>query len=361
MLKNNRWTLGERHHVIPPLPEGMRGIWGCSLQRTAFDPSIGQEVHAVYTEEPDHAVEYADISPFNMLVHKGLVRTPYGIVAYLIWQMAIGTPQQVAVEQYINPHNMDALRLVSDAANQTHFKLLVVNNRTSEVTSFIDFENTFRFDELASAMVLAIGHEQEGGFGAAMRHVMDTMTVDQLMMLSAQDKSSFTPEDEPPASDSLIGEPLVKVVSRDEVEGRVPATSLKALVDCLSPPDRARELGGKLDIAFHGYDNDRRKLFEIPEVRDFVNKLDDQFPFWLFFLTKGGLGLQCIMLCMMPPYLTEAARLTVHPQRLNDLCSKRWFPAMNHMCEIVGFSEEKIEALSEEAADYFVNDPSSGR
>ena len=130
---------------------------------------------------------------------------------------------------------------------------------------------------------------------------------------------------------------------------------------CLSPPARARQLCGKLDIAFNGYNNDRRELLEIPEIRNFVSKLDDQFPFWLFFLTKGGLGLQCIMLCMMPPFLTEAARRTVHPQRLNDLLNTRWFPAMNHMCEIVGFSEEKVEALSEETAEYFVNGPSTYR
>jgi hypothetical protein len=34
---------------------------------------------------------------------------------------------------------------------------------------------------------------------------------------------------------------------------------------------------------------------------------------------------------------------------------------MNHMCEMVGFSEEKIEALTEEAVDYFVNGPSTHR
>jgi hypothetical protein len=361
MLKRNRWTLGERHHVIPPLPEGMRGRWACSLQRTTFDPSIGQEVHAVYTEEPDHAEEYANISSLNLLVFHGVVHTPYGAVAYVIWQIAVGTPQQVAIEQYLNPHNMGALRLVSDASNQTHFKLLVANNQTSEVTAFIDFENVFRFDQLVSAMVVSIGHEPEGDFGAAMSHVMDTMTVDQLIVLSAQDKSCAISEDDPAMLEPLIGEPFVIVISRDEVEGRVPPTSPQALMTCLSPPERARQLCGNLDIAFHGYDNDRRELFEIPEVRDFVSELDSQFPFWLYFLTRGGSGLQCIMLCLMPPYLTEAAQQTVHLRRLTDLLSTRWFPAMNHICEVVGFSEEKIESLSEGVVDYFFDGPSSRR
>ncbi len=156
-------------------------------------------------------------------------------------------------------------------------------------------------------------------------------------------------------------DPIVILVSRDEVEGRVATTCVDALKSCLSSPERARSLCERVDIAFHGYDNDPRELFEIVEIRNFVSFLDDNFPFWLFFLTKAGSGLQCITLCMMPPFLTEEARRTVHAERLNDLLTKRWFPAMNHVCGIVGFSEEKIEALSDGMADYFIKGPTFRR
>jgi hypothetical protein len=153
--------------------------------------------------------------------------------------------------------------------------------------------------------------------------------------------------------------PVVIVISRDEVEGRVASSALGALKSCLSSPAQALSFFEKLDIAFHGYDNDPRELFEIPEVRNYVSRLDIQFPFWLFFLTKDGSGLQCIMFCLMPPYLTEEARKTVLPQRLDDLLSGRWFPAMNHICELVGFSERRIENLTDRVADYFINAPST--
>lgn len=156
--------------------------------------------------------------------------------------------------------------------------------------------------------------------------------------------------------------PFVIVVARDEVEGRVaPTTCVELLKSCLSTPARVRSFFDKLDIAFHGYDNDTRELFEIPEVRSFVSRLDDQFPFWLFFLTKEGLGLQCIMLCLMPPYLTDEARKTVLPERLNELLSKRWFPAMNYICLVAGFSERQIEDLSDAVVSYFVNGPQIAR
>ena len=58
---------------------------------------------------------------------------------------------------------------------------MIINNQDGEVGAFIDFENVFGFDHFASAMVNAIGHEPEGDFDAAMRHVMDTITIPELL------------------------------------------------------------------------------------------------------------------------------------------------------------------------------------
>jgi hypothetical protein len=91
------------------------------------------------------------------------------------------------VEQYLNPQNIGTIRLVASAANQTNFKLIVINNQTAETAAFIDFENVFEFDRLVSGMALAIGHEPEGDFAAASQHVMDTTSVQQLLVLSQLD------------------------------------------------------------------------------------------------------------------------------------------------------------------------------
>ena len=85
----------------------------------------------------------------------------------------------------MNPNNIGTIRLVASAANQSYFKLLVINNQTTEVTAFVDFQNVFRFDRLVSAMALAIGHESEGDFEAASQHLMDTVTIQQLLARSA--------------------------------------------------------------------------------------------------------------------------------------------------------------------------------
>lgn len=152
-------------------------------------------------------------------------------------------------------------------------------------------------------------------------------------------------------------DPLVIVISRDEVERGDIERALSSLKCCMASADTIQDRFERLDVAFHGYDRDSREVFEIPEVRDFVHRLDEGFPFWLFFLSKKYLGLQAIMLCFLPPHLTEEAKRTVLPQRLDGLLNNRWWPAMNHICEAAGFTEVEIEELSERVVSYFTSGP----
>lgn len=111
----------------------------------------------------------------------------------------------------------------------------------------------------------------------------------------------------------------------------------------------------RVDIAFYGYDDDPRELFEIQEVRQYVSDLDVKFPFWLFFLSKKHLGLQCLLWCNLPPYLTPEGRADIFPRRIGELLTKRWFPAMNHVCNFAGYSEEQVELLTDRAIEYINN------
>jgi hypothetical protein len=141
------------------------------------------KICAVYMEEPAFADQYGKVHPFDLIAHTGLARTPHGVVAFIVWQIAAQSPQEVLIEQFLNPNDIRTIRLVASAANQSHFELLVINNQTTEVAAFVDFQNVFRFDRLVSAMALAIGHESVGDFGAASQHLMDTKTVQQLLVL----------------------------------------------------------------------------------------------------------------------------------------------------------------------------------
>ena len=145
---------------------------------------------------------------------------------------------------------------------------------------------------------------------------------------------------------------LALVVSREEVIAQDCSQVLSALNALLDSPERAAMFKENVDIGFSGYDEDSRELFEIEEVRDFVLKLDDAFPFWLFFLTKFGTGLQYVFLCLMPPFLTEEGRAKVFPPRVEALLENRWLPAMHHIGNYTGTSEEEKEKLTERGISY---------
>lgn len=147
------------------------------------------------------------------------------------------------------------------------------------------------------------------------------------------------------------------VVTREEVDAQDTSSVLEALGALIQSPEQARSLFEQVDIAFHGYNETSEELFEIQEVRNFVNALDEKFPFWLYFLSKTGTGLQCIAYCFLPPFLTKAGKAQHFPKRLNDLLTRRWFPAMNQVCEWTGFSEQQIESLTDRSVEYLLGGP----
>jgi hypothetical protein len=186
MRKENRWMHGTTSFVFPPLAENVRGSHGCALHRMIIDPAIGEEICAVYMEDPAYVNRFSKVRPFNLVANTGLVRTPHGVVGFIVWHIAARSSHEVMVEQYLNPQNIGTIRLVTSAANQTHFKLIVVNNQTAEIAAFVDYENVFEFDRLASQMALAIGPEPEGDFAAASHYVMETKTVPELVALGSR-------------------------------------------------------------------------------------------------------------------------------------------------------------------------------
>ena len=113
--------------------------------------------------------------------------------------------------------------------------------------------------------------------------------------------------------------PIVIVIARDEVESLDISRPLRLLQGFLADAITASDHFERMDLAFHGYDDDTRELFEIPEVRNFVFKLDEAFPYWFYFLSKNDLGLQAVMLCFLPPYLTEEAKAGIFSEDCN-LC-----------------------------------------
>jgi hypothetical protein len=124
----------------------MLGTVGCSLMTMTVDPEVGDEVVALFRDDPGYAERYASVTPLTLVAHTGAVRTPFGAVAFVVWQIAAATPQEIYIETFLNPTT--AGPLVATVSAQTHLKLIIVDNRSSAVTAFVDYGNDFGLGEL---------------------------------------------------------------------------------------------------------------------------------------------------------------------------------------------------------------------
>jgi hypothetical protein len=151
--------------------------------------------------------------------------------------------------------------------------------------------------------------------------------------------------------------PFLIGISREEVERKDISGPLETLKKLVATPETIREFKTRVDVSFSGYDHTREELFEIPEVRLFVYELNEKFPFWLYFLSRDFMGLQCLAYCFLLPYLTEEARLETHPKQLADLLEQCWGPALDKICTAAGETESEADALLESALVYFKSGP----
>jgi hypothetical protein len=152
--------------------------------------------------------------------------------------------------------------------------------------------------------------------------------------------------------------PLFIVISRDEVMRQDITGPLTTLKHLISNRENIRANMLNVDVSFSGYENTREELFEIPEVRNYVYALDAQFPFWLYFLSRHFMGLQCLAYCHLLPYLTPEAKTKSHPQKLVELVEERWGPALFQVCSVAGHTEAEADSLLESAMEYFASGPS---
>ena len=151
-------------------------------------------------------------------------------------------------------------------------------------------------------------------------------------------------------------EPLIIIVSKNEVLCGDISPALSTLNKLMESPEMAKSYREKVHILFDGYNETSREVSEISEVRNYVDKLDKKFPFWLYFLSKESSALLALFLCLLPPHLTEEEKKEIFPERIDDLLD-RWFIALNHVGEFVGMDDDENRAITERTMQYITDGP----
>jgi len=145
-------------------------------------------------------------------------------------------------------------------------------------------------------------------------------------------------------------------ISRKDIETADNSRTVSLLATLLNP-EAALKYCEKVDIGVYGYDDYVGELNELPEIRDFVYKLDAEFPYWCYFLSKRALGLGFIFSCFCPPFLPSEARERVWLERIVRYLTKRGFPAMNRLCKTAGCSDAEIERMTNRVTKYIADGP----
>lgn len=126
-------------------------------------------------------------------------------------------------------------------------------------------------------------------------------------------------------------------ISRREIKDHDTSRSLALLNGLTQEKSVAWIARGRLVLSVDGYDDDQRELYEIPEVRRFINALHSQWKYWFFFSNETYATLQVVCNCILSgkrasPHATQVDANSFNKfylecaEACGDLCDKFTFP-----------------------------------
>jgi hypothetical protein len=145
---------------------------------------------------------------------------------------------------------------------------------------------------------------------------------------------------------------LQVVVDRADVESGNVEPILTVLRHLLVSPETVRAFMDRVHLTFAGYDEDPRELHQIQDVRAYVSKLDEHFPFWFYFINLYDDMLLVIQLILCGYTIDEQKGYVIDTVDLGNFLAKH-YTALNWLIEKCGLGEELIERRSKRIDDFF--------
>jgi hypothetical protein len=142
------------------------------------------------------------------------------------------------------------------------------------------------------------------------------------------------------------------VVSRQETESLDITPALRVFQTLLYDAETVTMFRGKATIAFDGYDNDSRQLYEIPEVRRYLVELDSKFPYWFYFLSTRNDMLKMIACCLCRTRRIETGMAYPDPHDMQAFMVTH-FDAINRLFDCFQLNESMNEEISVLIGEYF--------
>ena len=152
---------------------------------------------------------------------------------------------------------------------------------------------------------------------------------------------------------------IVYQFSRDKVE-RGDFSHFLSLYgpDKLPGGRRLREMLNSLTFVVEGFDDDRREIHSIPEIRNFYADFRAAWPYWLYFCNLDGDELRTMVICCLPSIAAvtvdhrPAVAVTFDALELVQFLRTNLGP-MNALCARGGMFERPIYERTKALFAYF--------
>ena len=143
-----------------------------------------------------------------------------------------------------------------------------------------------------------------------------------------------------------ISEPVVLMFSRRQVETCDVNEPLASLRELTADRKVALEFCGRVSLVIDGYNDDPRELFEIPEVRAYLKRLDQEWPYWFFFLSQADDSIPILESCLCDTIEVIPGVASIDLDQM-DHALTRHFGAMNRLSQELNLPEEICGQIAE--------------
>lgn len=142
-----------------------------------------------------------------------------------------------------------------------------------------------------------------------------------------------------------VTEPVILMISRHQVQTGDTASVLTSLKPFLATREDAWLYRSQMSLVVDGYNDDPRELVDIPQVRDFLIALDQQWPYWAFFFNQIDDSIKLLGSCVCGAEFKGGGAVEIDGRKLAYFL-QRGFAGMNAIFDQHGFPEAELEAMS---------------
>jgi hypothetical protein len=143
-----------------------------------------------------------------------------------------------------------------------------------------------------------------------------------------------------------VTEPVILMISRRQVESADIASVLTKLKPFLAAREDAWLYRGQMSLVVDGYNEDAREIVDIPEVRTFLQLLNEHWPYWAFFFNQVDDSIKLLGCCVCGANFPGNGVIEIDGAKLVDFL-RRGFGGMNFIFEKFGFPEDESKTMGD--------------